>query len=105
VADPTAQTKACSDAYYGPSNGRLSHEGFTNAMFDPPRLPPPPFWRTRYFAMTVLAKADRRWIDPLDVLHALLQPVRRDQQADGRIRYWAYIPPQNVYSGCDLAGR
>src|SRR4029077_6190192 len=58
-------------------------------MPDPDRLPPPPFWRTRYFALTVLAKADRRWIDPLDVLHALRQPVRRERQADGRIRYWA----------------
>jgi hypothetical protein len=66
-------------------------------MSDPPRLPPPPFWRTRYFAMTVLAKADRRWIDPLDVLLALRQPVRRERQADGRIRYWAYIPRLKTY--------
>jgi hypothetical protein len=27
---------------------------------DPDRLPPPPFWRTRYFAFTVMGKADRR---------------------------------------------
>jgi len=51
----------------------------TNRMSDPPRLPPPPFWRTRYFALTVMAKADRQWIDPLDVLQVLRQPVRRDR--------------------------
>src|ERR1700721_4114491 len=45
-------------------------------MADPPRLPPPPFWRTQYFALTVMAKADRRWIDPLDVEFALSRPVR-----------------------------
>jgi len=32
-------------------------------MADWERLPPPPFWRTRYFALTVMAKADRRWIE------------------------------------------
>src|SRR6266851_5429994 len=61
-------------------------------MTEPPRLPPPPFWRTQYFALTVMAKADRRWIDPLDILHTLRQPVRRERQADGRIRYWLTFP-------------
>jgi hypothetical protein len=66
-------------------------------MSDPGRLPPPPFWRTRYFALTVMAKADRRWIDPLDILYALRHSVRRERQADGRIRYWAYISRLGTY--------
>jgi len=48
---------------------------------EPERLPPPPFWRTRYFALTVMAKADRRWIDPIDILQTLSQPLRRERQA------------------------
>jgi len=39
-----------------------------------------------------MAKADRRWIDPLDIQYALAQPIRRERQMDGRIRHWAYIP-------------
>jgi hypothetical protein len=66
-------------------------------MPDPPRLPPPPFWRTRYFALTVMAKADRRWIDPIEILAALHNPIRREPQSDGRIRYWAYIPRLATY--------
>ena len=66
-------------------------------MSDPPRLPPPPFWRTRYFALTVMAKADRRWIDPLDIGRALSQPIHRERQADGRVRHWAYIPHLGTY--------
>lgn len=66
-------------------------------MTDPERLPPPPFWRTRYFALTVMAKADRRWIDPADILRALAYPIRRERQADGRVRYWAYIASLNTY--------
>jgi hypothetical protein len=66
-------------------------------MTEPPRLPPPPFWRTRYFALTVMAKADRRWIDPLDILQTLRQPVRSERQSDGRIRYWAYIARLGTY--------
>lgn len=64
-------------------------------MTDPERLPPPPFWRTRYFALTVMAKADRRWIDPADILRALDYPIRKERQADGRMRYWAYIAALN----------
>jgi hypothetical protein len=67
-------------------------------MSDPPRLPPPPFWRTRYFALTVMAKADRRWIDPLDIQFVLAQPIRRERQSDGRIRYWAYIARLGTYT-------
>ncbi len=67
------------------------------ATSDPDRLPPPPFWRTRYFEMRVMAGADRRWIAPADIRRALLQPVRRERQADGRIRCWAYIPQLRTY--------
>jgi hypothetical protein len=44
-----------------------------------------------------MAKADRRWIDPLDIEFALSQPVRRERQPDGRVRYWAYIPRLRTY--------
>jgi hypothetical protein len=44
-----------------------------------------------------MAKADRRWIDPADILRTLAQPVRRKRQADGRVRYWAYIPNLQRY--------
>jgi hypothetical protein len=64
---------------------------------DPERLPPPPFWRTRYFALTVMAKADRRWIDPAEIARTLAQPLHRERQADGRVRYWAYIPRLQSY--------
>lgn len=47
--------------------------------------------------MTVLAKADRRWIDPVDILRALARPIRKERQADGRVRYWAYIQHLKTY--------
>jgi uncharacterized protein YuzE len=55
------------------------------------RLPPPPFWRTRYFALEVMARADRRDIDVADVNHALIQPTRKQRQPDGRVRYWCWV--------------
>jgi hypothetical protein len=47
--------------------------------------------------MTVMAKADRRWIDPADVQRALTAPLRKERQADGRVRYWAYVPRLQSY--------
>lgn len=44
-----------------------------------------------------MAKADRRWIDPADLTRALAQPLRRERQVDGRVRYWAYIPRLQSY--------
>jgi len=44
-----------------------------------------------------MAKADRRWIDPADILRALSQPVRKERQQDGRVRYWAYISGLRTY--------
>jgi len=64
---------------------------------DPERLSPPPFWRTRYFALTVMAKADRKWIDPIEIVRALVQPIKKERQGDGRVRYWAYIPRLKTY--------
>jgi hypothetical protein len=45
-----------------------------------------------------MAKADRRWIDPADINRALQQPIRRERQTDGRVRYWAYIPRLGTYN-------
>jgi len=47
--------------------------------------------------MTVMARADRRWVDPADILRTLSQPVRKERQADGRMRYWAYVPHLGTY--------
>jgi hypothetical protein len=66
-------------------------------MIEPERLPPPPFWRTRYFALTVMGKADRRWIDPIEIARALAQPIRKERQPDGRFRQWAYITRLATY--------
>ena len=44
-----------------------------------------------------MAKSDRRWIDPIDIQFALTQPIRRERQLDGRVRYWAYIPRLGTY--------
>lgn len=55
------------------------------------RLPPPPFWRTRYFALEVMARPDRRDIDVIDVSRALAQPTRKERQPDGRVRHWYWV--------------
>jgi hypothetical protein len=61
-------------------------------MADPPeRLPPPPFWRTRYYATEVIGRPDRRDIDPADVLRALAAPHRRERQSDGRWKQWVWV--------------
>lgn len=61
-------------------------------MVDPAdRLAPPPFWRTRYFATEVMARPDRRNIEPADVLRALAQPARALRQPDGRLRHWVWV--------------
>jgi hypothetical protein len=65
-----------------PSTGRIMTD-------EPERLPPPPFWRTQYLALVVMGKADRRWIDPAEIARAIAMPIRKERQADGRVRYWA----------------
>jgi hypothetical protein len=55
------------------------------------RLPPPPFWRTRYFALEVMARPDRRDIDFADVSRAIALPARKERQPDGRVRHWYWV--------------
>ena len=57
-------------------------------MIEPERLPPPPFWRMRYFALSVMARPDRRGIEPGMILSVLHRPTR---EASGRVRFWGYI--------------
>jgi len=57
----------------------------------PDRLPPPPFWRTRYFALSVMGRPDRRMIDPIMILSVLNAPVRRERERSGRLRHWGYV--------------
>lgn len=66
-------------------------------MSEPERLPPPPFWHTRYYEYQVILKADRGWIVSDEVIRALAHPIRTQVQADGRIRYWAYISRLKAY--------
>jgi len=54
-------------------------------------LPPPPFWRTRYFTDEVMVRPDRRGIEVADVALALTQPTHRQTQPDGRLRHWVWI--------------
>jgi len=54
------------------------------ASDEPERLPPPPFWRTRYFALDVLARRD--YLDPIEIARIVRHPERRRIQADGRVR-------------------
>lgn len=53
---------------------------------DPERLPPPPFWRTRYFAFDVLPR--RPDLDPIEIRRIIGRPERRIVQSDGRIRLY-----------------
>jgi len=55
------------------------------------RLPPPPFWRTRYFAFDVIGRPDRREIDMDDIRRALSHPDHRLRQPDGRSRHWVWV--------------
>ena len=57
---------------------------------EPERLPPPPFWRTRYFAFVVMAKPGRRKIDPLAIKAILASPARRQREPNGRVRFWGW---------------
>ena len=54
---------------------------------EPERLPPPPFWRTRYFAFDVLPRPS---LDPLEIRRILAQPEYRIVQPDGRVRLYGY---------------
>ncbi len=62
---------------------------------EPERLPPPPFWRTRYFAFDVMPR--RPELDPLEIRRVIERPVRRVVQADGRIRLYGYAASLEAY--------
>src|SRR6266699_1980848 len=49
---------------------------------EPERLPPPPSWRTRYFAFDVLSRRDH--LDPIEIRRIIRRPERREVQNDGR---------------------
>ncbi|HLJ64789.1 MAG TPA: hypothetical protein VKT70_11825 [Stellaceae bacterium] len=66
-------------------------------MDEPERLPPPPFWRTRYCAFEVMARAERRSITPDMILSVLDQPARRVVQPNSRVRYWRLIRDLDSY--------
>ena len=69
----------------------------TTCLADPDRFPPPPFWRTRYFALHVMGRPGRRNIDPIDIRRALAAPFRRQRQADGRIRHWVWVAERGYW--------
>jgi hypothetical protein len=62
---------------------------------EPERLPPPPFWRTRYFAFDVLPR--RPELDPIEIRRVISQPERRVVQRDGRIRVYGYATSLGCY--------
>ncbi|MGH6870363.1 MAG: hypothetical protein ACREHE_02550 [Rhizomicrobium sp.] len=62
---------------------------------EPERLPPPPFWRTRYFSFEVLVR--RPYLDPIDIRRIVSQPDHREVQADGRIRLFGYSESAGCY--------
>ena len=53
-------------------------------------MPPPPFWRTAYFAKA-MERPDRRTIDAADIARALSEPAQTGRQADGRVRFRYYV--------------
>ena len=62
---------------------------------DPERLPPPPFWRTRYFAFDVLPR--RPELDLVEIRRVITQPERRIVQSDGRIRLHGFSASLDRY--------
>lgn len=62
---------------------------------EPERLPPPPFWRTRYFAFDVLPR--RPYLDPLEIRRIIASPDARRVQRDGRIRLYGYSETAGTY--------
>jgi hypothetical protein len=64
-------------------------------MTDPERLPPPPFWRTRYFALNVMPR--RPNLDPIEIRRIIAQPETRNLQPDSRIRLYGYSETLDCY--------
>lgn len=73
------------------SQGRHSISGFD----DPERLPPPPFWRTRYFAFNVMPR--RPELDPIEIRRVIAAPAYRMAQSDGRIRLYGFSASLGIY--------
>lgn len=58
----------------------------------PAPIPPPPFWRTPYFANDVMQR--RPYLQHLtqgDIDRILRNPIRRKRQQNGRTQYWGYV--------------
>ena len=55
---------------------------------EPERSPPPPFWRTRYFAFDVMPR--RVDLDPIEIRRIMACPAVRRGQPDGRIRLYGH---------------
>lgn len=64
-------------------------------MTEPDRLPPPPFWRTRYFASDVLAR--RSYLDMIEIKRIIASPERRVRQLDGHIRLYGFAASVGGY--------
>ena len=64
-------------------------------MTEPDRLPPPPFWRTPYFAYDVLPR--RPELDPIEIRRVIAQPERKAVQKDGRIRLYGFAASLGCY--------
>jgi hypothetical protein len=62
---------------------------------DPERLPPPPFWRTRYFAFDVLPR--RPFLDVLEIRRVVSRPEQKTTQKDGRIRLYGFSESLGCY--------
>ncbi len=67
----------------------------TTSADEPERLPPPPFWRTRYFAFDVLPP--RPGLDLLEIRRIVAQPKHKLVQNDGRIRLYGYSETLGSY--------
>jgi hypothetical protein len=62
---------------------------------EPERLSPPPFRRTKYFALDVLPRRD--YLNPIEIRRIIGRPERREVQSDGRIRLWGYAASLGGY--------
>ena len=62
---------------------------------EPERLPPPPVWRTRYFAFDVLSR--RPYLDFADIRRVIARPERRAIKPDGRIRLYGFSESLGCY--------
>ena len=69
--------------------------GGRSRMTEPEPLPPPTFWRTRYFALNVLPR--RPDLDPVQIRRSVARPEGRRRQPDGRIRLYGWSETLGCY--------